>query len=308
MIGAHSEFICTPESQFKTRFLRHSSIVNGTGIDIPAAASIIKRDWRFRIWGLNLHALPLEEMNSYPELILRIVKEYGCKVGKKNARIWVDHTPSNVKNADSLLRLFPEARFIHIVRDGRGVAASIMPLDWGANTIDRAAHSWVKRLSDYLNIESSLGNKKIMRVGFEDLVLEPETVLKRICHFLGIDYQSQMVRGGGFTVPQYTSRQHSLVGRPPDPKEADAWGGMLTPRQVEIFEAIASEVLSSLGYPLMYGKSARKMTAKEKLISNIEEMTRRQVINKVRHWRRIKKGVTTASKQVENHEDCENAS
>ena len=300
MIGAHSGCVCTPESQFKTRTLRHSSVEQKGGLDISAASNVIKQEWRFNIWGLNLSDLPYGQIHAYPELVLWIVKKYGEKTGKKNAHIWVDHTPSNIKNADSLLRLFPQTKFIHIVRDGRGVAASIMSLDWGANTIDRAARSWSKRLSQYLDIESFLGNERIIRVGFEDLVQNPEATLKRICQFLCLEFQPEMVRGGGFTVPHYTSKQHSLVGKAPDPGEADAWEKALRPRQVEIFEHIAGEVLSSLGYPLRYGKSAQKMTIKERVISNVQEIMKREVINKARHWRRIKKGIATASKQRES--------
>jgi len=300
MIGAHSKCICTPESPFKTRALRHASVEQNGRIDIAAAFNAIKRDWRFDIWGLDLRSLPNAEIHSYPELILWIVKKYGEKSGRRNADLWVDHTPSNVKNAGALLGLFPQAKFIHIVRDGRGVAASILPLDWGANTIDRAALSWSKRLSQYLGIESRLGDEKIIRVGFEDLVMNPEATMKKICGFLCIDFQPDMVRGSGFTVPNYTAEQHSLVGKAPDAGEADAWEKALRPRQVEIFENLAGEMLSSLGYPHRYGKSAQKMTTKEKVVANIEEIMKREVINKARHWQRIKKGVATASKQRES--------
>jgi hypothetical protein len=300
MIGAHSSCVCTPESQFKTRALRHASVEQNGRIDIAAAVNVIKQEWRFNIWGLDLQNMPYAEIHSYPELILWIVREYGEKSGKRNAGLWVDHTPSNVKNADALIGLFPQAKFIHIVRDGRGVAASIIPLDWGANTIDSAARSWSKRLSQYLHIESRLGDERIMRVGFEDLVRNPEATMKRICRFLCIDFQPEMVQGGGFTVPTYTAKQHALVGKPPDAGEADAWEKALRPREVEIFENLAGEMLSSLGYPLRYGGNALKMTMKEKIAANLEETMKREVINKARHWQRIKKGIATASKQHES--------
>jgi len=298
MIGAHSKCICTPESQFKTRALRQSS--RGDRVDIRTAFHLIKADWRFKIWSLDIDSVPYDELHSHQDLILRIVKAYGETFGKPDAGIWVDHTPSNVKNAATLLELFPGAKFIHIVRDGRAVASSIMPLDWGANTINSAARSWVKRLSQYLAAESSLGSERISRVRFEDLVLEPETTLKSICSFLDIGYQSQMVKGGGLKVPQYTSKQHSLIGKGPDPKEVSAWEKELTPRQIEIFESTAGELLVSLGYELMYGLDARKMTITERFMSNIQEICRRELTNKARHRRRIKKGVETAQRYGES--------
>lgn len=298
MVGSHSECICTPESPFKINGLRQPS-VKGTGrsdINVGSLMEFIRNDWKFKIWGLHLPEYSSGEMDSYQTLFRFIVNSYGRKHGKPDARIWVDHTPSNIKYASLLTSFYPQAKFIHLVRDGRGVAASIMSLDWGVNTIDRAAHSWSKRLTEYIHVEELLGSEKIIRLGFEDLVKNPESAMKRICEFIGIVYQPEMVRGSGFQVPHYTSKQHSLVGKAPNPAEADAWEKVLRPRQIEIFENIAGDVLSSLGYHLRYGKTAQKMTMKERVIANIQEIVKREVINKARHWRRIKKGIASASR------------
>lgn len=299
MIGAHSDCICTPESQFKTRILRDASVKTKGVINLQAAFSLMNKDWRFRIWDLRINSVPYDEIISYKDLIKFIVKTYGLKAGRPNPRIWVDHTPSNVKNATVLLELFPDARFIHIVRDGRAVASSVMPLDWGPNTIDKAAYSWVKRLSQNLAVESILGPERIMRIKFEDLVQHPEDTMKEICSFLGIDYQPQMVEGAGFKVPRYTMNQHSLVGKRPDPREVNAWETNLTARQVEIFESIAGDMLLSLGYALKYGGYARKMTGVEKMISKIHEVYRSLITNRARHRRRIAEGLASTIKDTD---------
>ena len=72
-----------------------------------------------------------------------IVKKYGKHVGKPDPRIWVDHTPQNLIHAKLLVDLFPDARMIHIVRDGRAVANSLMRVDRGPNNIEDAANFWV---------------------------------------------------------------------------------------------------------------------------------------------------------------------
>jgi Sulfotransferase family len=66
--------------------------------------------------------------------------------GKEEADWWVDHTPTNLRFARLLTAWFPEARFIHIVRDP-GRAASVMPLNWGPNTITEAALFWKRRMA-----------------------------------------------------------------------------------------------------------------------------------------------------------------
>jgi hypothetical protein len=79
-----------------------------------------------------------------------------------------------------------------------------------------------------------------------------------------------------------------------------AWEKELTPRQIEIFESTAGELLVSLGYELRYGLDARKMTITERFMSNIQEICRRELTNKARHRRRIKKGVETAQRYGES--------
>jgi hypothetical protein len=297
MIGSHSECLCTPESQFKTRVLRHSSLKGQKGIDITKAFDLIRASWKYKIWGIHLNTAPLSGIESYRDLLEFIVTAYGKKIGKFHTTIWVDHTPANLKNATVLCELFPSAKFIHIVRDGRAVASSIMPLDWGANTINSAALSWVKRMSQYLAVESQLGDDKILRIKFEDLVLSPEPILKKICGFLNLDYQSGMIEGTGFRVPSYQNEIHSQVGKGIDVTQVNAWEAELTARQIEIFESIAEDMLLSFGYQLKFRKQAKRIMVKEKVMMKIEETAKALLINRIRHGLRIRRGIREASKQ-----------
>ena len=292
MIGAHTQCVCTPESQFKTDVLRHFRRKKKEEVDIETARKMIQDHPRYRVlWGDVADSDVLIGINSYEELILWFVGKYAEKEGKPRAAYWVDHSPTNIKHAKTLLGLFPDSRFIHIIRDGRAVAASIMPLDWGPNTIDKTACSWKSRVSRYLSLESSLNNDQVLRVRYEDLIQAPETALRDICSFLDIAYQPQMIKGSGFKVPRYQDKQHALIGKEPDKNRINAWEKSLTPRQIEIFESIAGELLLSLGYALQYEGRAKKMSIFEKTASGIRELYSEKIINNFRHRQRIKKGI-----------------
>lgn len=287
MLGAHSDCLCTPESQFKADVISGFFTAGIKTIDVPEALHMIKRHWRFKIWGLSLDGPLPEEVTSYRELITWIVREYGREAGRPNPRIWIDHTPGNRRYADILFDLFPESKMIHIVRDGRAVASSIMHLDWGANTIDRAAHFWKKKVSQGLAAESLWGDR-VMRVTYEDLVAKPEETLKTLCSFIGIDYQAQMIGVTGFRVSSYTQGQHLLVGKMPDIKRTNAWEHQLSNRQIEIFESIAGDLIEDLGYPLKYGPGARTITQREQFMLDAENYFRK-IINRYRKKARKRK-------------------
>lgn len=291
LIGAHSDCICTPESQFKISVYRRQNLRENDILDVRKTAELIGKHWRFRIWGIDIAEIPYSEIHSYRDLILALVKAYANKFSRPHAGMWIDHTPANIQHADILAELFPAARFIHLVRDGRAVAASIIPLDWGANTIDRAAYSWMECISCGIAAEACLGDERILRVRFEDLIQQPHSTLERICLFLNLQYQPQMMQGGGFRVPGYTARQHSLLGKEPDAQRAHAWGKKLTSRQIEIFESIAGEMLSSLGYSLRFGNSAQKMNGMDKIVSCIHELYKGKIVNKFCRQERKKKAL-----------------
>ena len=288
MLGRHPAVVTTPESHFKYRVYRALGGEIGAS-EIGNALEAVAEHWRFRIWELPVDSDEiLQELNrpSYAALLCRLVERYAIQAGKNDAYIWVDHTPENATYATTLLEIFPEARFLHIVRDGRGVAASILPLDWGPNTITRAAHWWVRSVSYGLALERMLPAERIMSVQYETLTREPVARMRAISDFLGIDYQPSMVESTGFKVPRYTAPQHELIGREPDSDRATRWKQILTRRQVELFEHETRDFLPYLGYPLLYPNNRRGPTLSERAGETAGELWRTAVSNNVRWLRR----------------------
>ncbi len=274
MLGTHSECLCTPESQFIVQ-VPSGSALDVNHIDPQTVLDTIMKHPRFKIWRLQIDSSFIwhgQSIISYPELIKWIVKEYGKANGKSSPHIWIDHTPSNVKYAATLIALFPEAKMIHIVRDGRAVASSLLSVTWGAASVDRAAYFWLRNLAYGLAVESFYGSIKVMRVKYEDLVNTPEATLQHVSSFLGIDYQPQMMIGNGFKVPSFTRKDHALVGRALDRRRVSAWQTELTLRQIEIFESTTGDMLRYLGYDTRFGASARPMTIIERCISSLKTL------------------------------------
>jgi hypothetical protein len=294
MIGTHPRCLTTPESKF--RFLpyrRHQPTDHR--IDLSAAIEQIANHWSFKIWDVDLGEAELRDgCGSFPELLLRIVRAYGRKAGKAEPEVWIDHTPGNIKFASLLFDQFPGARLIHMVRDGRATASSVMGLDWGPNTVVSAAKWWVGYVTRGLAAESVYGPKRVKRVVYEDLVSEPERSLREVCDFLEIDYLPEMVDGRGFDVPRFTVGQHALVGQRPNVDRLQAWRQALMPRDVEMFESIAVDLLVGLGYEPVYGWRARRPTSREKVRLAFRELYRRHILNRMRLRDRIHRSVEDA--------------
>lgn len=285
LLGNHTDCLTIPEFQFKNEIINFYES-HDRSTNLSYILNKLKDHRRFKLWQLNIQSnlvLEQEELIQKPEQIINfIVSIYGETIGKKKSKFWIDHTPINCKYAITLLKLFPDAKMIHIVRDGRAVASSVMPLDWGPNTIIKAASWWVEWVGYGLAAESFLKKHQIIRIKYEDLLIEPEITLKRLCSYLEIDYQPSMIEGKGFNVPLYSSKQHHLVGSKPDKTRVNAWEKKLKPRQIEIFENLTGDFLNYFAYSSIYGIKARNITRLEKRKLEYLEMCMKN-INKLRN-------------------------
>lgn len=290
MLGSHSLCICVPESHFIEKLLARSEF-DPEAVDPRAVLASIVNHERYRVlWNMPLDpraADPKELGSTYASVLSWLVQTYGRRSGKPDAQVWVDQTPSNFKRGLTMMHMFPDARFIHIVRDGRGVAASVLPLDWGPNDILRAAEFWMARCAAGLAAESRLGGDRVLRVRYEDLVSDPEPTLRRLASFAGVEYEPAMAQGAGYSPTPYHERQHRLVGQPPDQTRANSWNRSLTPRQIELFESVAGEFLEMLGYRPEYGIRARPARISEVLRMKATGIASR-VRNNLRRRRRIR--------------------
>lgn len=108
-------------------------------------------------------------------------------------KYWVETTPMNIPTADKLLKLFPNALFITMVRDPRDVIASLLTKNWGPTT-PMEGLTWIeKRLTDGHNALKAVPTKQKITIALEDLAIDNrEETYRRLINFLGITDSPQM--------------------------------------------------------------------------------------------------------------------
>lgn len=110
---------------------------------------------------------------------------FGGYARKRGKRGWIEMTPRNLLNAPQLHRLFPEARFVDVVRDGRDVAASLLNISWKDDAID-ALNWWESRIRQAESAVSKIPPEVTHRLSFERLmVTDRERTLALLLSFLG---------------------------------------------------------------------------------------------------------------------------
>ena len=287
ILGSHSDCLTLPEFQFKLNIIQACNNRN----HLHTYANEILKDKRFKIWKIKVDADNLQKnlAKSAIHTVNFFVKEYAESINfSKSPKLWIDHTPANMKYAKTLLEVFPQAKFVHIVRDGRAVASSVIPLDWGPNTITKAASWWVEHMAYGLAAESFLGKDKIIRIKYEDLISKPKETVKNLCSYLDIEYQHSMLDATGFKVPSYTAVQHNLIGKRLDATRLNDWEKKLSFEEVEIFEILTGDFLNYLNYSLKSHSTRLNIHRVDRVKFDIKEVYIQQV-NKIRNRLRFYK-------------------
>jgi sulfotransferase family protein len=193
------------------------------------------------------------------EAIAAVFETYADQHGGK--RRWGDKTPLYMQHLSLLERLFPEARFVHLIRDGRNaclsylaVAPGIMTESW-AHPHDAAgfACQWRTEVRGARALGRRVGPERCLEVRYESLVAEPEATLGAVCAFADLSYDPAMLDFPG-NVDVATKPHQTSLTRAPTPGLRE-WRSEMTDRDVEAFEAIAGDLLDELGYEL--GKPPR---------------------------------------------------
>jgi hypothetical protein len=127
--------------------------------------------------------------SSWPQ-ILEFILRYYAPPYRGNGYIWGDKTPGYVNHILFLKQLFPEARFVHIIRDPRDNCLSINKT-WGKN-IYRAAERWRETIYAARQESKEIGDT-YKEVYYEDLLDDPESVMEDLCRYIGVSYQVEMI-------------------------------------------------------------------------------------------------------------------
>jgi hypothetical protein len=142
------------------------------------------------------------------------------------------------RHFDRLLWIWPDARFIHLVRDGRDVARSTIEMGWAGNYWTGVV-PWIEAEELWLRVREGLEPGRWLDVSYESLIVDPERELGRVCEFLGVSFDPAML--------EY--HRDTTYGKP-DPKLIQQWRRRLKPEELRLAEARIGPMLVERGYEL----------------------------------------------------------
>jgi hypothetical protein len=200
--------------------------------------NLSKQGYTFHAEELSQHAC----LASWASVFECILRHFSPKPEQTDA-IWGDKTPGYLQHMPLLKALYPEAKFLHVIRDPRDYCLSARQ-SWG-KSIYRAAHRWQATLSKARQVGQRLGDD-YLEVTYESLLGDTENVMGRIAAFLGCDYHPSMAQIG--LSPEDTGSTTGKYGIVKD--NMKKYRRHLSPQEIKRIEEIVCNCMAALDYDM----------------------------------------------------------
>ncbi|MGH8935748.1 MAG: sulfotransferase family protein [Acidimicrobiia bacterium] len=253
MFDSHPEMAVPHESHFLVPIARRRArYEQPAGLDLETfVADLVGHPW-FSRWGIPeeevREALARDRPTECAEAIRGVFALYARRLGKPR---YGDKTPGYVSQIALLAAFLPEARFVHLIRDGRDVALSLREMEWGPADPLEAALYWKERVEMGRRAGRRLDRGRYRETRYEDLVRDPEGTLRELCSFLALTFDSVMLqypeRAAELTAPAEYPHRHRRIALPPTTGLRD-WRRQMSREDLARFEAVAGGLLTELGY------------------------------------------------------------
>ena len=266
LFDAHPNVIVPPECQFIVNlYPKYSKIRSWNDRLLEDFYSDLIQQWRFDVWPLDRERLHRSLMacagnNTYGTLCKVVYHEYRSIFRHGVLLAIGDKNPGYTIYTKRLLKIFPEAKFIHIVRDYRDNFVSIRNVDFELPFISVTVSKWkyfVKRFRK----AASKHPCAYIEVRYEDLVGEPEKTFRKLCDFVGVPYSDKpfdFYKKSEEVLKIYPTdlilKYHSSLLKEINTSRTGLWKDALAESELRVADACAGKYGSMTGHPRIYNK------------------------------------------------------
>ena len=254
MIHAHPRLAMPPETRFLIRVWRKRAKfgdLTDPAQHLELARSCVRTGSKVREMGLDPQEIVDSIMLAPPTIGSAFGTIFKMFADKHGAARWGDKRPQYFAEVDVLLRLFPDAQIVHIVRDGRANVASLNKMPWWPYDSIGSMASWSQAEFCSRRNAKRLPKDTFHVVRYETLVADPEPVLREMCAFLEEDFHPAMLEPHevSHVVPE-RKHWHGNLKQSVSTDRVEAWRKGLEPWEIGLMETVWRRKLKRWDYPL----------------------------------------------------------
>jgi hypothetical protein len=272
IVNAHSLIAISRETHWVPRFYEQRRGVTADGAVTEELVSQLVGYRRFPRFGVSEEELRKLVQRDEPVSYASFVSSFYDLIGKaRGKRLVGDKTGAYARALPTLHALWPSARFVHLIRDGRDVALSVLSWKpepgasrfstWDDDPLMTTALWWIWNVRLARDAGLALPRRLYHEIRYEALVTRPQEQCASLCAFLELPYEDAMVRfheGRTRREPGLTAKQAWLPITP----NLRNWREQMPSEATERFEAVAGELLEELGYERAFPRPRAELRAR----------------------------------------------
>ncbi|NQZ09750.1 MAG: sulfotransferase [Algicola sp.] len=257
MLNRHSRLAIPFESHFlRLVFEKLPTERPFTSTEVNQMVDLIVTERNFSTWHLNPDEVRHTLLGLAPAPLNILVDAlFHMEIAASKKPRWGDKTPVYYHCWQKLMALFPGSKLVHIIRDGRDVVRSLQQVGWHGPTADDRARYWLQRVEMAQEATRQLGPERNLIIQYEDLVLQTQATLKRLCDFLQESFEVAMLNfyeDSDHYISDIDGQVHGKLGRPPRPEDVHRWRTEMPQAEQMRFEAVAGKGLRLMSYPCRF--------------------------------------------------------
>ncbi len=228
MLNEHPRLSVGPETWFFLPLLERFEVGRElSAAEVEEAVDLVLSHPRFREYPVEEEAFRARVAQLERPTIGRIFALLPAAIAEQQGKaLFGDKTPGYARCVPQLAQAFPKAKFVHLVRDARDVALSLVKVGWYGGRPWRSAEHWIERVRASEQARAELGPTRMIRLDYSDLVLKTESTLRRLCGFLELEFDPVMLRyheRAQRNILRSESAIHTKTSRLPSPQDVDRW-------------------------------------------------------------------------------------
>ncbi|QBI55873.1 Sulfotransferase domain protein [Streptomonospora litoralis] len=287
MLHAHPRIAIPPETRFTLDVYRRRAEFG----DLREAANRRRlaeaitgpRNTRYRDLKLDPQETTAAIVDGPPTVgsaVGTVFRQYAHRFGKQR---WGDKRPGYYQGIEELARMFPNAQFVHLIRDGRDCVGSLKQMPWYKLDSYHAVSTWAESIDYGRSAARRLGPGTFYELRYEDLVADPPRELSALCEFLGEEFDPVMCeprRVAKSAVPKFKT-WHQNTRRDVNAASSGSWQQRLEPWEAALAETVLGGRLKANGYEL----SGAPRASAGHLARYAKVSTKRRLAHRKRTWR-----------------------
>ena len=268
MLTCHRNIVIPPECSFAIWWYeKYKGWAECSESHILGFMQDLMQSKKIETWQINKRSLfkflGEREPSSYSQLVSAIYEWYGLSQYGTNFKRWGDKNNWHLSHIPTIKELFPTAYFVHIIRDGRGVAGSYRELNARKirtpyapnlpNGIEEIAEQWKTNVETARESFERIQWENVCEIRFEDILLETEKSLRNLCYELDEDYDPSMLNYHSINKQRSLEPAEFLKWKeqtlqPIVKSEVSRYRQILSAQEIITFEEITGDVLRGYGY------------------------------------------------------------